>query len=57
MDDLLILGNSAKQLLAWKQQINQFLTTQLKLQLHPKKQHLQLCRQGVEWQHIFKQKN
>ncbi|OCG44589.1 hypothetical protein A9G35_00555 [Gilliamella sp. Choc5-1] len=39
MDDLLILGNSAKQLLAWKQQINQFLTTQLKLQLHPKKQH------------------
>lgn len=49
MDDLFLLGHSAKQLLAWQVQISDFLTTQLKLQLHPKKQHLQLCRQGADY--------
>lgn len=49
MDDLLLLGSSAKLLLTWQAQINEFLITQLKLQLHPKKQHLQLCRQGADY--------
>jgi hypothetical protein len=49
MDDLFLLGNTPQQLTAWQSQISEFLTTQLKLQLHPKKQHLQLCRQGADY--------
>lgn len=49
MDDLFLLGNCPQTLTAWQYQISEFLTTQLKLKLHPKKQHLQLCRQGADY--------
>ena len=48
MDDIFITGESAQILHEWKAEIAQFLT-QLKLNLHPTKQHLNLCKLGADY--------
>ncbi|XKM14389.1 RNA-directed DNA polymerase [Orbaceae bacterium ac157xtp] len=49
MDDLFLLGDSTAQLNEWKSQIQTFVTEELKLKLHPTKQHLQFCDQGADY--------
>ncbi|MDP3057033.1 MAG: reverse transcriptase/maturase family protein [bacterium] len=49
MDDLLLLHSSKEQLLLWKDDINNFVETRLKLKLHPKKQILQPAINGINF--------
>lgn len=49
MDDLLLLHSSKNQLLLWKDAIENFVKTRLKLKLHPKKQILQPATNGINF--------
>ncbi|WET16064.1 RNA-directed DNA polymerase [Yersinia intermedia] len=49
MDDLILIGHSSQQLIEWREEISSFLTHQLRLTLHPTKQHLQRCTQGADY--------
>lgn len=48
MDDLLLLANQHETLLEWQQIIVTHLT-ELKLNLHPNKQHMGICEQGFDY--------
>jgi len=49
MDDLLLLNSSKEQLLIWRDGIETFVKTNLKLKLHPKKQILQPATNGINF--------
>lgn len=49
VDDLIILNQSPKQLLAWRKEISNFLKINLKLKLHPQKQLLQPIYRGINF--------
>ena len=49
VDDLLLLSHDPCELLAWRDRIEVFLRSELKLELHPKKQKLCAVQQGVDW--------
>ena len=49
MDDLLLLASSKEQLLIWRDGIETFVETNLKLKLHPKKQILQPTTNGINF--------
>ncbi len=49
MDDLLLLNSSKEQLLIWRDGIETFVETNLKLKLHPKKQILQPATNGINF--------
>ena len=49
VDDFIILHNSEKQLESWKEQINNFLKKELKLELHKQKSKVILLSKGVDF--------
>ena len=49
VDDFVVVEDSAEKLLAHKKEIEKFLETQLKLQLHPKKIRIQKVNQGCDF--------
>ena len=49
MDDVLILHSSKEQLLLWRDAISKFVENELLLKLHPKKQVLQSCSNGINF--------
>lgn len=49
MDDLLLLHSDKNQLLKWRDEISEFLTKELLLTLHPKKQVLQPVNHGIDF--------
>lgn len=49
VDDFVILHNSKEQLDLWKEQINNFLREELKLELHPEKSKIILLLRGIDF--------
>lgn len=49
VDDFVILHPSKKQLEIWKEQISEFLKTELRLELHPDKSKVILLSKGVDF--------
>ena len=49
MDDLLLLHSDKNQLLKWRHEISEFLSKELLLTLHPKKQVLQPVSHGIDF--------
>ncbi len=49
VDDFVILHSSKKQLELWKEQIDEFLKSELKLELHPEKSRIIPLAQGVDF--------
>ncbi len=49
VDDFVILHNSKKQLIVWKEQINSFLKDKLKIELHPYKSRIVSLYRGVDF--------
>jgi len=49
VDDFVLLSHNKKELFHWKEEIREFLATQLKLQLHPKRQKLQPVSNGIDF--------
>jgi len=49
VDDLVLLSSNKEQLKTWRNQINEFLLSKLKLNIHPKKQVLQDINKGVNF--------
>ena len=49
VDDFLILHNSKEQLEIWKQEINNFLNKNLKLELHPNKSRIVPLSRGIDF--------
>ena len=49
VDDFVLLADSPSQLMQWRQSIECFLHTHLGLRLHPHKQVLQRCNQGIDF--------
>lgn len=49
VDDFVLLADSPTQLLAWQKAIANFLHERLALTLHPRKQVLQRCNQGIDF--------
>ena len=49
MDDFLIIHTSREQLYEWRHAIRDFLTNNLKLELHPNKQHITAAAKGINW--------
>ncbi len=49
VDDLVILHHSREQLEIWKQEINEFLRKELKLELHPEKSYISSLSRGIDF--------
>lgn len=49
VDDLILLHNDMKKLITWKKEIYSFIQENLKLELHPKRQKLQLVKNGIDF--------
>ncbi len=49
VDDFVLLSHDRDDLLRWKEQIKEFLTTRLNLQLHPRRQKLQPVSNGIDF--------
>ena len=49
VDDFVILHNSKKQLIEWKEEINEFLKEKLKLELHPQKSRIISLYRGIDF--------
>ena len=53
VDDFVIFANSKTELRQWRNQMAEFLSTQLHLTLHPKKQQIQPTRHGIPFVGYF----
>ena len=49
VDDFVLLSRNKEELLRWKDEIKNFLTTRLNLQIHPKRQKLQPVSNGIDF--------
>jgi RNA-directed DNA polymerase len=49
VDDFVILNSSKEQLKIWKEQINDFLSSKLKLELHPDKSKIIPLSKGIDF--------
>jgi len=49
VDDFVLLSSSKEQLLEWREKIKEFLSEQLQLQLHQKKQYIQPVKHGIDF--------
>lgn len=49
VDDFVLLSPEKEELLRWKGEIDKFLVAQLNLQLHPRRQKLQLISNGIDF--------
>lgn len=53
VDDFVVFSNSKEQLKDWRDQIDNFLTNELHIKLHPKKQQIQLTKHGIPFVGYF----
>ncbi len=49
VDDFVLVSHDKDKLIRWKEEIKDFLTAKLNLQLHPKRQRLQLVSNGIDF--------